>query len=207
MYQRALQGYEKAYGPEHTLTLEPVNNLGILYADQGKLAEAEQMYQLALQGKEKAYGPEHTSTLNTVNNLGALYIDQGKLAEAEQMYQRALQGYENAIGIDNATTYVPALNTISNLGLLFEHQADIAKARTMYSKASIGYEKVFGPDHSKSRNLRDRLHALDAEIENRTLVRVEEPANSLQEGLSHLSTEETPSKSKRHKLFRKLGWR
>jgi Tfp pilus assembly protein PilF len=48
MYQRALQGYEKAWGPEHTSTLDTVNNLGLLYKDQGKLVEAEQMYQRAL---------------------------------------------------------------------------------------------------------------------------------------------------------------
>jgi tetratricopeptide (TPR) repeat protein len=54
MYQRALRGYEKALGAEHTSTLDTVNNLGILYADQGKLAEAEEMYQRALKGKEKA---------------------------------------------------------------------------------------------------------------------------------------------------------
>ncbi|OBT52297.1 hypothetical protein VE04_07697, partial [Pseudogymnoascus sp. 24MN13] len=58
--------------------------LGFLYADQGKLVEAEQMYQRALQGYEKAWGLEHTSTLNTVNNLGNLYKNQGKLVEAEQ---------------------------------------------------------------------------------------------------------------------------
>ncbi|KAH6704326.1 kinesin light chain 1 [Leptodontidium sp. MPI-SDFR-AT-0119] len=65
------------------------HNLGLLYADQGKLVEAERMYQRALQGYEKAWGPEHTSTLDTVNNLGNLYKNQGKLVEAEQMYQRA----------------------------------------------------------------------------------------------------------------------
>jgi hypothetical protein len=48
------------------------HNLGLLYADQGKLDEAEKMYQRALQGKEKAWGPDHTSTLDTVNNLGLL---------------------------------------------------------------------------------------------------------------------------------------
>ena len=74
----------------------------------------------------------------------------------------------------------------------------------MYSKASVRYEKVFGPAHPRFQSLQDNLHALDAEIENRTLVRVEEPKNNLQGGLSHLSAEETP-KSKRHKLFRKLG--
>jgi hypothetical protein len=44
MYWRALKGKEKAWGPEHTSTLDTVNNLGNLYSDQGKLAEAEEMY-------------------------------------------------------------------------------------------------------------------------------------------------------------------
>jgi hypothetical protein len=33
MYNRALAGYEKALGPEHTSTLNTVNNLGNLYAE------------------------------------------------------------------------------------------------------------------------------------------------------------------------------
>src|SRR6266576_506723 len=104
MYQRALQGKEKAWGPDHTSTLNTVNNLGVLYANQGKLDEAEKMYQRALQGYEKAWGPDHTSTLNTVNNLGRLYADQGKLDEAEKMYQRALQGKEKALGPEHTST-------------------------------------------------------------------------------------------------------
>jgi tetratricopeptide (TPR) repeat protein len=59
MYQRALQGFEKAWGLEHTSTLDTVNNLGILYADLGRLDEAEKMYQRALQGYEKRFGYEH----------------------------------------------------------------------------------------------------------------------------------------------------
>jgi hypothetical protein len=46
---------------------------GLLYSDQGKLKEAEEMYLRALAGYEKALGPGHPSTLNTVNNLGLLY--------------------------------------------------------------------------------------------------------------------------------------
>ncbi|SLM38378.1 beta transducin-like protein het-e4s [Lasallia pustulata] len=90
MYRRVLEGREKAWGPEHTSTLDTVNNLGLLYKDQGKMAEAEAM--------EKAWGPEHTSTLDTVNNLGILYAAQGKMAEAEAMYRRALEGSEKAWG-------------------------------------------------------------------------------------------------------------
>ncbi|KAK3934113.1 Tetratricopeptide repeat-domain-containing protein [Diplogelasinospora grovesii] len=69
-----------------------------LYADQGRLTEAESMYQRALEGKEKALGRDHTSTLDTVNNLGNLYADQGRLTEAESMYQRALSGFQTALG-------------------------------------------------------------------------------------------------------------
>ena len=75
MYLRALAGKERALGPDYTSTLNTVNNLGLLYGDQGKLAEVEQMYLRALAGKERALGSDHTSTLNTVNNLGLLYGD------------------------------------------------------------------------------------------------------------------------------------
>lgn len=91
---RSWAGKEKAWGQEHMSTLNTVNNLGLLYADQGKMAEAEEMYMRALRGYEKAWGLEHTSTLSPVNNLGLLYADQGKMVEAEKMYQRALEGYE-----------------------------------------------------------------------------------------------------------------
>ncbi len=84
MYMLTLAGYEKALGADHPSTLDTVNNLGLLYADRGKLDEAEKMYQRALAGKEKSLGADHTSTLNTVNNLGILYRDQGKLNEAKR---------------------------------------------------------------------------------------------------------------------------
>ncbi|TAQ87453.1 hypothetical protein B7494_g4230 [Chlorociboria aeruginascens] len=165
------------------------------------------MYQRALQGFEKAWGPKHTSTLETINNLGNLYADQGKLIEAEQMYQRALQGHEKAWGPDLIFTYVPALDTIFNLGLLFERQADIATARTMFSKALRGYEQVFGPNHAESEIVRNKLCALDAILENKAPVEIEELTDDLLTGSSHPDIRKPPSTSKRHKLFRKLGLR
>ena len=56
MYLRALEGYEKAWGAEHTSMLDTVDNLGLLYADQSKMAEAEAMYVRVLQGYKKAWG-------------------------------------------------------------------------------------------------------------------------------------------------------
>ena len=107
------------------------HGLGMLYADQGKLAEAEKMYQRALDGYEKAWGPEHTSTLDTVNNLGLLYNDQGKLAEAEKMYQRALDGYEKVWGPNHPSI----LRTVNNLRLLNASRREHMKLKDMHPQA------------------------------------------------------------------------
>lgn len=74
MYMRALRGYEKAWGLEHTSTLSPVNNLGLLYADQGKMVEAEKMYQRALEGYERLRVPTHPLTKGIRRNLSSLGI-------------------------------------------------------------------------------------------------------------------------------------
>ncbi|KAF4882659.1 Nephrocystin-3 [Colletotrichum fructicola] len=143
MYERALQGREKALGPDHTSTLSTINNLGNLYSKQGRLKEAEGMYLRALQGYEKALGPDHTSALDTVNNLGNLYKNQGRLKEAEAMYDRALQGKEKALGPDHTS----ALDTVNNLGILYKAQGRLKEAEAMYDRALQGYEKARGPEH------------------------------------------------------------
>ncbi|USP81646.1 hypothetical protein yc1106_08920 [Curvularia clavata] len=120
--------------------LGATNLLGNLYADQGKLGEAEQMYERALRGYEEVLGPSHTSTLDTVNNLGNLYADQGKLGEAEQIYMRALRGYEEALGPDHTST----LDTVNNLGLLYADQGKLGEAEQMYMRALREYKQALG---------------------------------------------------------------
>ncbi|KAJ5811824.1 hypothetical protein N7474_008125 [Penicillium riverlandense] len=68
--------YEKDSGPDHTSTLIAVNCLGLLYRDQGKLKEAEEMYQRALAGYERAFGPDHSRTRQLVERLNALSITE-----------------------------------------------------------------------------------------------------------------------------------
>jgi hypothetical protein len=72
---RALRGKEKAWGVEHTSTLDTVNNLGRLYADQRKIVEAEEMYTRALQGYKKAMGVDHPKTRLIARNLNRLHAN------------------------------------------------------------------------------------------------------------------------------------
>jgi tetratricopeptide (TPR) repeat protein len=119
MFVRALAGCEKALGPDHTSTLRTVNNLGLLYADQGKLGEAERMYERALGGYEKALQPETIPALNTVSNLARLYRDQGKTNEAEKMFQRAIMGRKKVLGSDHPDT-MKVVNDLNKLSLVVE---------------------------------------------------------------------------------------
>ncbi|KAI3336292.1 kinesin light chain [Xylariaceae sp. AK1471] len=168
MYRRALQSYEKVLGPDHTSTLNTVNNLGVLYWRQDKLNEAEEMYQRALQGRERALGPDHTSTLDIVNNIGVLYWRQDKLNEAEEMYQRALQGRERALGPDHTST----LDIVNNIGVLYWRQGKLNEAEEMYQRALQGRERAFGPNHTLTlrtvKNLgslyRDQGKLIEAEV-------------------------------------------
>ena len=76
MYQRALEGYEKAWGPEHTSTLDTVNNLGNLYKNQGKMNEAKKMYQRALTGYKKVEDLNHSKSKQCSRCQGQR-LDQG----------------------------------------------------------------------------------------------------------------------------------
>jgi tetratricopeptide (TPR) repeat protein len=128
---------------EREITLHSLNDLGILFEQQGRLAEAKAFYIRALAGCGKVLGPEHISTLNTINNLGILFWRQGKLAESEAFYMRALSVREKVLGPEHIST----LDTLNNLGVLFEKQGRLAKAESSYERALSGYEKVLGLEH------------------------------------------------------------
>ncbi|KAJ9493515.1 hypothetical protein H2202_011017 [Exophiala xenobiotica] len=156
MFILTLAGYEKTLGADHTSTLTTVNELGLLYTDQGKLEEAEKMSDRALAGFEKALGVDHTSTLNTVNNLGNIYLNQGKLDEAEKMYDRALAGFEKALGADHTST----LRTVNNLALLYRDQGKLDEGEKMCQRALAGYQKALGADHTSTLTTVDNLATL-----------------------------------------------
>jgi len=102
MYIRALQRNEKALGLNDISIFDTVNNLGMLYAMQEKIAAAEKMYEKALQGYENLLGLETVSTylpaLDIMFALGDLFAKTNRKDKAMIMYNRALTGYTAAQG-------------------------------------------------------------------------------------------------------------
>ncbi len=104
----------------HALARDPQssiaeNNLGVVRADQSKLAEAIEHYQRALQMRPD-YADAHT-------NLGDTLFLQGKLAEASDHYRQAL-----AIKRDHARAH-------NNWGIVLARQGKLAEAGDHFQAA------------------------------------------------------------------------
>ncbi|KAK5690099.1 hypothetical protein LTR17_026065 [Elasticomyces elasticus] len=165
LYLRALNSYVKVSGEDHASTLEIVNSLGVLYADQDRIKEAEVMYWRALRGDLEAWGPRYTPTNTTTkafNNLGNLYAGQGKMKDGEDMYLRALSIAEKVWGPRHATT-TSSLTTLKNLGILYTRQGRIKEGVEMLLRALQGFEEVLGPKHPATLKAAGRLGSLYAD--------------------------------------------
>jgi tetratricopeptide (TPR) repeat protein len=150
MYTRALQGWEEALGPKHTSTLDTVGNLGNLYADQGKLAEAEAMYTRALQGYKDAIGPElvvlYLPALNSMFGLGGLLSRTDRKEIAKGMYTRALSGYRAVQG--------PSSKWCKQL------EDRLQALQVASPELEVGQDKFTEPGAAKSRPLKEKLRKL-----------------------------------------------
>lgn len=156
IYDRAVEGYEKARGEGHPATLAIIGDLGMLYREQGRFYEAGAMCERALVAYEKMWGPEHRLTLAIVHNLCLIYRDQGRLQEAEAMCDRALEGHQKIWGRDHPLT----LTTIINLGFPDKDQGGLHELEVMYKQALESCEKVWGPKHPSTLKLVNAIGCL-----------------------------------------------
>jgi tetratricopeptide (TPR) repeat protein len=78
----------KTVGPEAPNLGTGLNNLALLYTDQGQYAKAEPLYRRTLAIYEKALDPEHPNVANNLENY-ALYLRQmGRPEEAALLEAR-----------------------------------------------------------------------------------------------------------------------
>ena len=107
-YENAKEYYNKALQAGHKGAL---NNLGVLYCNQGNYKKAEEYYNEALESGDN----------RALINFGNLYKEQKGYEKAEDYYNKALQaGYKGAL---------------NNFGNLYSEQKEYEKAEEYYLKA------------------------------------------------------------------------
>ncbi|PUU77948.1 hypothetical protein B9Z19DRAFT_1115205 [Tuber borchii] len=153
-YQEA-EDRERLLGPEHPDTLNSIYNLALLFQNQGRDDELEEMNRRALESTEKAYGPSHPDTLRCIYNLASKMYIRGKCVEAEEIdkalgpvhpdtqasnsekleaatevYERAVENTEKALGLEHPDT----LTFIGHLARVQYRRREVAKAEKMFRR-------------------------------------------------------------------------
>jgi tetratricopeptide (TPR) repeat protein len=155
--QRLLADMEKAYGPVHRDVAASLNNLALLYGDQGRDADAEPLYKRALAIQEKVYGLDSSEVAPELNNLAALYQRQERYADAEPLFKRALAMREKSLPPGH-----PDLGqSLNNLATLYEKQDRHTDSEPLFKRALAIYEKAAGPEHPAVATLLNNLGQVD----------------------------------------------
>lgn len=89
---------QKANASGTTAQAITMNNLAVVYREQGRLDEAEAMQRRALQSQQDALGPHHPSIANTLKNLALVLERRGQPDAARDAAQRAHQLAKETLG-------------------------------------------------------------------------------------------------------------
>jgi tetratricopeptide (TPR) repeat protein len=158
MNRKALAIRLQALGEAHPDTALSYNNLAVVLADKGKLAEAEAMNRKALAIRLQALGEAHPDTALSYNNLAVVLRGQGRLAEAEAMNRRALGIVLKGVGEahpDTARSYY-------NLANVLRDQGKLAEAEVLHRRALAIRLKAQGEAHPDTTGCYANLaHVLD----------------------------------------------
>ncbi|HEX6810569.1 MAG TPA: serine/threonine-protein kinase, partial [Planctomycetota bacterium] len=152
----ALEIRRRFLGGDHADTLRSINNVGLLFQEQGQLAEAAPFYREALEQNRRTQGDDHPDTLTSVCNLGAVLREQGKLSEAEPFLRDALERRRRVLGEDHRDT----LATLSNMGALLLAQGKLTEAEPYHREALDGFRRILGDDHPHTLHAIGNLGAL-----------------------------------------------
>ena len=111
-----------------------LNNLALLYNDQGRDAEAEPMYKRAIAIQEKVFGLDSTEAAPKLNNLAALYQSQERYADAEPLFKRALASREKSLG----PGHPDVAQSLNNLASFYQAQGRTSDALSIVERTIAG---------------------------------------------------------------------
>jgi tetratricopeptide (TPR) repeat protein len=76
-YKEVAEKRKREFGENHDVVLTTLNNLALIYANQGDFAKAVPLYEECLKKRKLVLGENHPDTLQSLHNLAGLYYNQG----------------------------------------------------------------------------------------------------------------------------------
>ena len=127
------------FGADHKNTGILLSQLGYLYRDSGRFADAENVLKSAIAILERGSGP-NLDLAQAINNLGGVYLNQELYPEAEKLFQRALALYDKLPAGKQRNIWRG--NGINNLAVLYGNQANTLTENGQTTEASAAYDRM-----------------------------------------------------------------
>ncbi|MGY8704419.1 CHAT domain-containing tetratricopeptide repeat protein [Bradyrhizobium sp. 18BD] len=137
-----------------------LNNLGQVYAGQGRDDLAEPLYKRAIALMEKSLGLDTPLLSAELTNLAALYQRQGRFAEAEPLFKRALAVSEKGLSREHPDVG----RALNNLATLYVKQERQAEAEPLFQRALAIYQKAAGPEHPAVATVLNNIGQVDRDL-------------------------------------------
>jgi tetratricopeptide (TPR) repeat protein len=144
--QALLPVCEKMYGPEHSVTINIVNNLAGALRQQGTpemIAASGPYYKRALDSARRKYGDKHPNAFRSMHNYANYLLDIGDTTQAVTLQQQAAAASLEKYGADHEVTGEIQFG----LGKALVKAGRYAEAEQALRAAVAVKEKVLGVDH------------------------------------------------------------
>jgi tetratricopeptide (TPR) repeat protein len=141
----AIATWQKAIAVQQDLHLSldlanSLNNLGALYCQQKKYAQAELLLKKSLGLGQELLGDLHPSIASSLNNLAYLYHLQGKYKEAEPLYKQSLSLRQELLG----NRHPSVDSSLNNLALMYESQGRYKEAEALLRQSLTIRQELLG---------------------------------------------------------------
>lgn len=146
MTTRSVALRARLLGGEHPDTLYGTRMLAVIYSNQWRLQEAEELQEQALRATKRLYGAEHTYTLISKLSLASTYSSQGRLEEAQELQWETLEILKRERGYEDYLT----VGCASDLARTTSSQGRLEEAEQLQLKALDATKRLSGDEHPRT---------------------------------------------------------
>jgi tetratricopeptide (TPR) repeat protein len=173
LFQQALK-QAQYFGANDPKVGSTLNSLGLVYREEKKSKEAEEVFRRALPVLETVYGPDSIDVANVNFNIASAMVDQGQVGAAIPFLHKALSTYDGVLGASSVKT----AGVLCMLGDAYRLNKDFKEAEGSLRRCADIRETDGGVDNP---DLAAALHSLALVLEGQGKYALADPRFSLAE--------------------------
>ncbi len=152
-FRQALDVRTRLFGPLHRDAIESQSDLGTVWLDQDRLADADSLLSVALAAARRALPPRDPLTGTVLSNLGYVRFVQSD-------YEASLAMHRESVAIEEAKPSPDPVELAAGLGnvaVVLENLGRAAEAAPIQERQLAIYREMLGPDNSRVARALDNL--------------------------------------------------